>query len=70
MVTFITRAEAHQTCSGEQCGLLATNTDGSIKTGAITIHSGLRLLLTGHMTVASLVTIQGTFTFTFSATRS
>ena len=38
-----------------------------IATGLVTIHNGIHLLLHGEMTIANLVTIQGTFTFTFEA---
>ena len=65
-VTFITKGEDGEACTGDECGLLATNPDGSLKTGTVTIHNGIRLLLDGHMTIANLVTIDGAFTFTFS----
>src|SRR4029077_11837227 len=65
-VTFITKSEDHEACSGNSCGLLATNTDNSIKTGLITIKSGLHLLVTGTMTVGNLVTLDGSFEMTFS----
>ena len=66
-ITFMTRAEAGQSCSADTCALLATNPDGSLKTGTVTIHNGLRLLLDGHMTIANIVEVDGAFTFTFSA---
>ena len=47
-VVHIPKGEAGDPCSGDQCGLLATNPDGSLKTGTVTIHNGLRLLLDGH----------------------
>ena len=44
---------------------LQTNPDGSIKTGPVTIPIGLQLVLAGSLTIASLVEIDGTFSFTF-----
>jgi len=65
-VTFLTKADAGDACSGNACGLLATNTDNSIKTGLVTIAPGLLLIVDGTITIGGIVTLDGSFTMQFN----
>ena len=64
-----TTREAHDvratvpTCRGDA---IATNPDGTIKIGPVTIGYGLRVVLAGQLTFLGLATLDGRFTLTFT----
>src|SRR5207302_11302406 len=51
------------TCRGDA---IATNPDGTVKIGNVTIQYGLRLVLAGQWTFAGLVTLDGRFVLTLT----
>ena len=68
-VTFLTNEDVNPTGCADDNGVndcyQVVTQNNTIQTGTVAITPGLYLLLSGELTIANLVDIQGTFTFTF-----